>query len=257
MANADERSAYNERLIDAVEHELAEVKARWKNLRDTFRRVLKDRARASKSGAPADDVLDESTKWVFFSRLMFLKDTMEGRPTSSNLEPQSQIEESLCDVETAQEILEGIYMEKEVSTSESTEPLEALPAESCATAHSSKHVLEIRVARRTENRSWLKAAGTVLDGPRVENKGPLSRDTREPTSTSTPTRLNDQDPPASNLTSPAVESAGPSTEPSPGLLHDSGPTLDSGPHNGDPSGQSTPQLRRSTRLRRPPDRYVP
>ncbi|KAH7965162.1 hypothetical protein HPB49_004551 [Dermacentor silvarum] len=110
---------------------VAEVKARWKNLRDTFRRVLKDRARASKSGAPADDALDESTKWVFFSRLMFLKDTMEGRPTSGNLEPQSQMEESLCDVETAQEILEGIYMEKEVSTSESTEPLEALPAESC------------------------------------------------------------------------------------------------------------------------------
>ncbi|KAL1467966.1 hypothetical protein MTO96_041798 [Rhipicephalus appendiculatus] len=85
----------------------------------------------------------------------------------------------------------------------------------------------------------------------------LFRDTREPTSTSTPTRLNDQDQPASNLTSPAAESAGPSTEPSPGLLHDSGPTLHSGPHNGDPSGPSTPQLRRSTRLRRPPDRYVP
>ncbi|KAL1442396.1 hypothetical protein MTO96_046432 [Rhipicephalus appendiculatus] len=67
----------------------------------------------------------------------------------------------------------------------------------------------------------------------------------------------DKDQPASNLTTPAAESAGPSTEPSPGLLHDSGPTLDSGPHNGDPSGQSTPQLRRSTRLRRPPDRYVP
>ncbi|KAH7967011.1 hypothetical protein HPB49_021327 [Dermacentor silvarum] len=80
MANGDERSAYNERLIDAVEHEralwdlrdrnyksrpvcdaawrhvaavmvstVAEVKARWKNLRDTFRRVLKDRAGASKS----------------------------------------------------------------------------------------------------------------------------------------------------------------------------------------------------------------
>ncbi|KAH7983974.1 hypothetical protein HPB52_015887 [Rhipicephalus sanguineus] len=115
----------------------------------------------------------------------------------------------------------------------------------------------VRPKSRLENRSWLKAAGTVLDGPRVENKGPLFRDTREPTSTSTPTRLNDQDQPASNLTSPAAESAGSSTEPSPGLLHDSGPTLDSGPHNGDPSGQSTPQLRRSTRLRRPPDRYVP
>ncbi|KAL1417442.1 hypothetical protein MTO96_026791 [Rhipicephalus appendiculatus] len=70
----------------------------------------------------------------------------------------------------------------------------------------------------------------------MENKGPLFRDTREHTSTSTPTRLNDQDQPASNLTSPAAESAGPSTEPSPGLLHDSSPTLDSGPHNGDPFG---------------------
>ncbi|KAH7977931.1 hypothetical protein HPB49_003985 [Dermacentor silvarum] len=162
MGNGDERSAYNERLIDAVEHKralrdlrgnnyksrpvwdaarrhvaammgstAAEVKARWKNLRDTFRRVFKDRARASKSGAPADDVLDESTKWVFFSRLMFLKDTMEGRPTSGNLEPLSPMEEALRDVQTAQEILEGIYMEKEVSTSEPTEPLEALTAESC------------------------------------------------------------------------------------------------------------------------------
>ncbi|KAL3224693.1 hypothetical protein MRX96_026394 [Rhipicephalus microplus] len=108
-----------------------------------------------------------------------------------------------------------------------------------------------------ENRRWLKAAGTVLDGPRVENKGSLFRDTREPTSTSMPTRLNAQDQPTSNLTSPAAESAGPSTEPSAGLLHDSGPPLDSGLQNGDLSGQSTPQLRRSTRFRRPPDRYVP
>ncbi|XP_037526414.1 uncharacterized protein K02A2.6-like [Rhipicephalus sanguineus] len=88
------------------------------------------------------------------------------------------------------------------------------------------HADNLRLRTFQENRSWLKAAGTVLDGPRVENKGPPFRDTREPTSTSTPTRLNDQDQPASNLTSPAAESAGPSTEPSPGLLHDSCPTLD-------------------------------
>ncbi|KAL3186685.1 hypothetical protein MRX96_026843 [Rhipicephalus microplus] len=111
MANGDERNAYNERLIDVIERErtlwdprdqnyksravtdaawrhvatvmgstVAGVTARWKNLRDTFRRVLKKRTRAVKSGAPADDELDESTKWHFFSRLLFLKETMEGRP---------------------------------------------------------------------------------------------------------------------------------------------------------------------------------
>ncbi|KAH7937060.1 hypothetical protein HPB49_007652 [Dermacentor silvarum] len=141
MANGDERNAYNERLIDAVQHErrlwnlrdrnyksrpvcdaawrhvaavirstAAEVKARWKNLRDTFRPVLKDWTRASKSGAAADHVLDESTRWVFFSRLMFLKIQCTGGP---------------------QQTVEGIYTEKEVSTSEPTEPLEALTAESC------------------------------------------------------------------------------------------------------------------------------
>ncbi|KAL3192596.1 hypothetical protein MRX96_058820 [Rhipicephalus microplus] len=98
------------------------------------------------------------------------------------------------------------------------------------------HADNLRLCTFQENQSWLKAVGTVLDGPRVENKGPLFRDTREPTSTSTPTRHNDQDQPASSLTSPAAESAGPSTEPSPGLLHDSRPTLDSGLQNGDPSG---------------------
>ncbi|KAH8038622.1 hypothetical protein HPB51_002746 [Rhipicephalus microplus] len=110
MANGDERNAYCERLIDVIEWErplwdlrdrnyksrgvtdaawrhvatvmgstVAEVKARWKNLRDTFRHVLKERTRALKSGAPADDELDESTKWRFFSRFLFLKETMEGR----------------------------------------------------------------------------------------------------------------------------------------------------------------------------------
>lgn len=119
------------------------------------------------------------------------------------------------------------------------------------------HADDLRLRTFQEKRNWLKVAETVLDGPRLEGGGPLFMDTRAPTSTSTPTRLNDQEQPALNLTSPVAESAGPSTGPSPGLLPASGPTLDSGPHNGDPSGHSAPQLRRSTRLRRPPDGYVP
>ncbi|XP_075732847.1 transcription factor Adf-1-like [Rhipicephalus microplus] len=138
MANGDERNAYNERLIDVIEREwplwdlrdrnyksravtdaawrhvatvmgstVAEVKARWKNLRDTFRRVLKERTRALKSGAPADDELDESTKWHFFSRLLFLKETMEGRPTSGNVEPLP-FKESAPDVLAPECILEDV-----------------------------------------------------------------------------------------------------------------------------------------------------
>ncbi|KAH6926527.1 hypothetical protein HPB50_019388 [Hyalomma asiaticum] len=100
MANGDDRQAFNESLIDAIEREAClwdlrnkqykkrsvcdaawrRVKARWKNLRDTFRRTLKERNRATKSGAPAGDDLDEATQWIFFKRLLLLKDTIEGRP---------------------------------------------------------------------------------------------------------------------------------------------------------------------------------
>lgn len=53
-----------------------DVKARWKNLRDTFRRVFKARNQVPKSGAAADDEdLDEDVlkKWVFYQCLLFLK----------------------------------------------------------------------------------------------------------------------------------------------------------------------------------------
>ncbi|KAH7970703.1 hypothetical protein HPB49_014407 [Dermacentor silvarum] len=58
---------------------VSDVKARWKNLRDAFRCVLKTRRETSKSGTPADDRLDEEEQWIFFVRLLFLKDTMTGR----------------------------------------------------------------------------------------------------------------------------------------------------------------------------------
>ncbi|KAH6936433.1 hypothetical protein HPB50_017133 [Hyalomma asiaticum] len=111
MANGDDRQAFNESLIDAIETEaclwdlrnkqyknrpicdaarprvakalavtVAEVKAQWKSLRDTFRRALKELNRAMKSSAPAGDDLDEATQRIFFKRLLFLKNTIEGRP---------------------------------------------------------------------------------------------------------------------------------------------------------------------------------
>ncbi|KAH7933301.1 hypothetical protein HPB49_011257 [Dermacentor silvarum] len=117
MSNGDEKYAFNERLIDAVVKERAlwdlqdrtyksrsvceaawrrvaaelgatvsDVKCRWwKNLRDSFRRVLKARSETSKR--PADGNLDEEKQWIFSVRLLFLKDTMTGRPTSDNLKP--------------------------------------------------------------------------------------------------------------------------------------------------------------------------
>ncbi|XP_077521628.1 transcription factor Adf-1-like [Amblyomma americanum] len=64
-----------------------DVKARWKNLRDTFRRLYKARNPTPRSGAPAEDDDedcfegdDAATKWFFYDRLLFLRDTVTGRP---------------------------------------------------------------------------------------------------------------------------------------------------------------------------------
>ncbi|KAL1479687.1 hypothetical protein MTO96_051652 [Rhipicephalus appendiculatus] len=87
-----------------------------------------------KSGAPADDVLDDSTKWIFFTRLMFLKVTMEGRPTSGNLEPLPAREAAPSDQQTSEELLEGIYTEREVSTCQAIDSREAPTRQSCGDA---------------------------------------------------------------------------------------------------------------------------
>nr|XP_054925831.1 uncharacterized protein LOC129384402 [Dermacentor andersoni] len=62
------------------------LQKRWKSLRDKFRRVLKTLQEEKKSGAGADDVQDD-VAWPFFDQMMFLRDTMEYRPTSGNVPP--------------------------------------------------------------------------------------------------------------------------------------------------------------------------
>ncbi|XP_077506896.1 uncharacterized protein LOC144116093 [Amblyomma americanum] len=73
------------RVAEAVGATVPDVKHRWKNLRDTFRRVFRGLRQSQKSGTGADEV--EETTWPFFERLLFLRDTMLSRPTSGNLEP--------------------------------------------------------------------------------------------------------------------------------------------------------------------------
>nr|XP_050028956.1 transcription factor Adf-1-like [Dermacentor andersoni] len=143
MANADNKNEFSERLIDAVERErclwdllqkdykcrgvceaawrrvaaelgatVSDVKARWKNLRDTFRRVLKGRNEV-KSGAAADDSLDEDKQWMFFVRLLFLKDGMIGRSTSG-APPADEWQSASANghVESAQEIFTAMYQDE-------------------------------------------------------------------------------------------------------------------------------------------------
>lgn len=62
----------------AVRH----VKARWKGLRNTFRRAFKARNPVPKSEAGIDyDDVDEDVlkKWVFYESLLFLKDSATSR----------------------------------------------------------------------------------------------------------------------------------------------------------------------------------
>ncbi|XP_077517633.1 uncharacterized protein LOC144128248 [Amblyomma americanum] len=165
MAHA-QAQGFNERLIDAVECErvlwdlqrknynarnvseaawrrvaaavgatVPDVKNRWKNLRDTFRGVFKGRIQAKKSGPGADEV-EETATWIFFERLLFLRDTMRSRPTSGNVEPLPYghsepvyiVPEYNCDdtpQASAEEISEQMYTNEHASLPSSTGPSSA------------------------------------------------------------------------------------------------------------------------------------
>ncbi|KAH7960491.1 hypothetical protein HPB49_020326 [Dermacentor silvarum] len=88
---------------------VGEVKARWKNLRDFFRRVVKVRNPIPKSGAGAEDSeIDDSAKtWLLYDHLLFLKDTIVGRPTSKNLEQLPAEDSSSTDQEATPGVLES------------------------------------------------------------------------------------------------------------------------------------------------------
>lgn len=150
-----EKHAFSERLIDEIEKErvlwdmasqlykanhlkevawrrvatsmgcsVGEVKARWKNLRDSFRRVFKARNPIPKSGAGAEDgeIDDSAMTWLFYDRLLFLKDTIVGRPTSGNLEQLPTEDSSSTDQEATPGVTaESVFTEMMTETSSSSE----------------------------------------------------------------------------------------------------------------------------------------
>nr|XP_050022800.1 uncharacterized protein LOC126516741 [Dermacentor andersoni] len=68
------------------------VQTRWKSLRDKFRRLLMAMKKEQKSGAGAEETdATEHVAWPYFELLMFLKDSVEGRPTSGNMKTAEQL----------------------------------------------------------------------------------------------------------------------------------------------------------------------
>ncbi|XP_077540836.1 uncharacterized protein LOC144153063 [Haemaphysalis longicornis] len=93
------------------------VQTRWKTLRDRFRRILKNIRAEERSGKGVEDDDDEieydeedengtqnskRPSWCHYRQLTFLRDQMEGRPTSGNMDTPAENEE------TAESLLLGI-----------------------------------------------------------------------------------------------------------------------------------------------------
>ncbi len=69
------------------------IKKRWKSLRDNFRAELKKVPAGTSADAalPIDQYL---SKWPYFKMMFFLKDSMKGRPLTSNLTRAPTLQES-------------------------------------------------------------------------------------------------------------------------------------------------------------------
>ncbi|XP_075556865.1 uncharacterized protein LOC142588938 [Dermacentor variabilis] len=66
-----------------------EIQSRWKNLKDTFRRKLKDVKDEQRSGSAATKKT-KSNNWPYMERLRFMSDLFEPRRSHSNISPDEQ-----------------------------------------------------------------------------------------------------------------------------------------------------------------------
>ncbi|KAH6946311.1 hypothetical protein HPB50_012759 [Hyalomma asiaticum] len=93
--------------LPGVRDGVTAVQKRWKSLRDKFRRLYTEMS-SRKSGAAADEDDFECT-WPYFELLLFLRDTMETRPTSGNFtDSQEQSAASQDESSSAAVLLEAM-----------------------------------------------------------------------------------------------------------------------------------------------------
>ncbi|XP_042149017.1 uncharacterized protein LOC121837487, partial [Ixodes scapularis] len=83
------------------------VTKRWRNLRDTFGKKLREMKKRSSAGAA-----EPSLKWTYFNQMLFLRDIVEPRMTTSNIKLDVENENSV------QEALQGYEEELEDSASQ-------------------------------------------------------------------------------------------------------------------------------------------
>ncbi|XP_077492076.1 uncharacterized protein LOC144102787 [Amblyomma americanum] len=74
-----------------------EIIARWKNLKDTYRRKIKDEKDGKKSGSGAT----AKTAWPHLKQMEFLRDSMETRRSLCNLDAVSHVQVASAVAETS------------------------------------------------------------------------------------------------------------------------------------------------------------
>ncbi|XP_042148770.1 uncharacterized protein LOC120850076 [Ixodes scapularis] len=89
------------------DEDIRAVMKRWRNLCDTFGKKLKEMKKRSSAGAA-----EPALKWAYISQMLFLRDIMEPRVTTSNIELDVENENSV------QEVLQGYEEELEDSASQ-------------------------------------------------------------------------------------------------------------------------------------------
>nr|XP_054929811.1 uncharacterized protein LOC129386210 [Dermacentor andersoni] len=97
---------------------------RWRNLRDTFAKKVKELAKKSGAGSG-----EPASKWKYFDLLLFLRDIVEPHPTTSNLDDgPNSLDEVLRDTEDDPSGLFASMLPHHGASSEETTDIE-LPHE--------------------------------------------------------------------------------------------------------------------------------
>ncbi|KAM7283467.1 transcription factor Adf-1-like [Ixodes scapularis] len=81
------RSEHWKAIATVLGSKVQDVESRWRNLKDTYAKKLRDISKLERSGAAAPR---KEVRWMYFEQLKFLKDTLQMRPTSSSISLDAQ-----------------------------------------------------------------------------------------------------------------------------------------------------------------------
>ncbi|KAG0411311.1 hypothetical protein HPB47_011566 [Ixodes persulcatus] len=134
------RSEHWKAIATVLGSKVRDVESRWRNLKDTYAKKVRDISKLERSGAAAPQ---KEVRWMYFEQMKFLKDAVQMRPTSSSISLDGLCQED-CTQDSATEGDTPLVLQWNIidETGSPSTPSDVVLSTTSATLSDPSHVVE-------------------------------------------------------------------------------------------------------------------